>query len=120
DPGNNFARDFAFTAQTDTGSNDVKYSGHFIGDIDANANRNYVVAYSTPSWNSIGIGSPQQPGWLALHNMTNGDLIASYQINVTEADELLSSDQAALFQATIGYVTIDTLTNGTTEILWSS
>ena len=120
DPGNNFTRDSTFTAATDAGSNAVKYSAHFIGDIDASASLNYVVSYSTPSWNSIGIGSPQQPGWLALHNMTNGDLIATYQINVTEADELLSSDQAALFQATIGYVTVNTLANGTTEILWSS
>jgi hypothetical protein len=120
DPDNNFTSDSTFTPQVDSGSNSVKYSAHFIGDIDANANLNYVVAYSTPSWNSIGIGSAQQPGWLALHNMTNGDLIASYQISVTEADELLSSDEAALFQGTIGYVTIDTLPNGSTEILWSS
>ena len=120
DPDNNFVRDGSFTPQVDSGSNCVKYSAHFIGDIDANANLNYVVDYSTPSWNSIGIGTPQQPGWLALHNMTNGDLIATYPINVTEADELLSSDQTALFQATIGYVTIDQLPNGSVEILWSS
>jgi hypothetical protein len=120
DPDNNFVVDPTFTPQSDGGSNSVKYSAHFIGDIDASANVNYVVAYSTPSWNSIGIGSPQQPGWLALHDMITGNLIATYQINVTEADELLSSDQAALFQATIGYVTMDTLPSGTVEILWSS
>lgn len=120
DPANNFFKDSTFNPQADHGSNSVKYSAHFIGDIDANANLNYVVSYSTPSWNSIGIGSPQQPGWLALHNMTNGDLIASYEIAVTEADELLSLDQAALFQGTIGYVTIYTPTNGPVEVLWSS
>jgi hypothetical protein len=32
----------------------------------------------------------------------------------------LSGDQTALFQGTIGYVTVSAPTNGTAEILWSS
>jgi hypothetical protein len=120
DPDDNYFKDSSFVSKADAGSNSVKYAAQFIGDVDAKADLDYVVAYSTPSWNSIGIGFAQEPGWLALHSVTNGDLVASYKINVTEADELLSADQASLFQATIGYVTIYEPTNGPVEVLWSS
>ncbi len=115
-----FAKDNSFIAQGDAGSNCVIYTVHFLASADANPNLNYIATYSTPSWNSIAIGTPQEQGWLGLHNLTNGDLIASCKISVTEADELLPADQAALFAATYGYVTVSTPSNGPMEILWSS
>ena len=120
DPANNFVADGSFVAQPDGSSNAVRYAAHFIGDVDANSALNYVVAYSTPSYNSIGLGIPQTPGWLAIHDSLTGKLLGSYRLNVTEADELLSLDQAALFQSTVGYVTINVPTNGPVEVLWSS
>ena len=120
DPANNFTSDTNFVAQPDAGSNSVEYAAHFIGDVDANSNLNYVVAYSSPSYNSIAIGTAQQPGWLALHDLATGNLMGSYEISVTEADELLPVNRAALFQSTIGYVTIDIPASGPVEVLWSS
>jgi len=126
DPGNNFLIDGSFLAGTDTGPFGAAYAAHFIGDVDTKAALPYVISYSTPSWNTravYGASTSPLPGWLAVHETTNGTFISSYKLDVTEDAELLSSDQAALFQATIGYVNVSAPsnpTNGTAEILWSS
>ena len=125
DPTNNFVKDTSFVAGTDPGPFGTTYTAHFIGDVDTKSNLPYVISYSTPSWNTRAVYSGQLPipGWLAVHDVTNGTYISSYKLDVTEDAELLPTDQAALFQATIGYVSVSPSTNptnGTAEILWSS
>jgi hypothetical protein len=127
DPANNFIKDPSFVPGNDPSSfGAITYAAHFIGDVDTKVNLPYVISYSTPSWNTravYGTNTMPLPGWLAVHDVTNGTYISSHKIDVTEDSELLSSDQAALFQGTIGYVRASAPTNptsGTAEILWSS
>lgn len=79
-------------------------AANFSGSVDAHPDFGFVVHYSTPSWNSAAIGSPLRPGWLALHDLTNGNFIVAHQLSVTEVDELLATDNTALFLGTVGSV----------------
>jgi hypothetical protein len=116
----NFSRDASFTAPLDAAStNDVHYRADFIGDVDANPAVPYLVTYSTPSWNSRAVGIPDpRPGWLALSS-PDGTFVSARELNVTEDTELLSADQAADFQGTIGFVSLNKLSDGSIEVLWS-
>jgi hypothetical protein len=116
----NFSADASFTAPLDAAStNDVHYRADFIGDVDANAAVPYLVSYSTPSWNSRAVGIPDpRPGWLAL-STPDGTFVSSHELNVTEDTELLPTDQASDFQGTIGFLSLNKLTDGTVEVLWS-
>ena len=93
------------------------YVGRFISDTDTNGDLDYMVAYSTPSWNSVAIGvDPWLPGYLALHNH-DGELMATYTLNVTEDEEM--TDNVSNFHATLGGVQLIPTSDGA-EILWYS
>jgi hypothetical protein len=114
-----FVQDSTFIAPLDSSTNTVKYQAHFIGDVDANPNVPYLVTYSTPSWNSRAVGiDPPQPGWLAL-STPDGNFVSALKVDITEDAELLSADQASDFQGTIGFLKLNKLSDGTTEVLWS-
>ncbi len=99
------------------------YHGRFLSDTDANGDLDYMVAYSSPSWNSIAVGTaePFRPGYLALHNH-DGELLATYAIPVTEEAELNSDGEgggAANFHGTLGSVELIPTADGA-HILWYS
>lgn len=116
----NFFRDSIFTAPSDTTStNEIRYRADFIGDVDANPAVPYLVAYSTPSWNSRAVNIPEpRPGWLGLAAL-DGTLVAARELDVTEDAELLPTDEAANFQGTIGFVQLNKLADDAIEVLWS-
>lgn len=124
DPANLFSGDTAFVAEPapvpDEADESPRYLADFSGSVDAHPDLDFIVHYSTPSWNSAAIGIDQRPGWLAMHDRTNGTFIAAHQLAVTEADELLTQDQSALFLACVGSVSLYPLAGGGAEILWTS
>lgn len=79
----------------------------------------FLVHYSAPAYNHSAVGG-FKPGWLAVHDLTNGTFIAAYQLPVTEADELLTADNTALFIGCVGSVSMYPMPDGTAEILWTS
>lgn len=113
-----FSRDSSFTPQADPFLYTNKFRNDFIGGLDANSNLNYIVVYSTPTWNSRAVVGTPRPGWLALVGQ-DGRFLSSHKLNVTEDAELLSEDNASLFQGTVGFVSLNTLSNGVVEVLWS-
>jgi hypothetical protein len=121
DPDNNFANSGGFNVGSDPGSDSPKYTGLFTGAVGASSNLNYVVAYSTPSWNSGSVnGGTFSPGWLAVLDITTGNFISSYKLNVRESDALLTSDGTAKWEGTYGWVDLHDLGNGQVECIWSS
>ena len=116
----NFARDASFAAAEDTlSTEDVRYRNQFIGDVDANPAVPFLVAYSTPSWNSRAVSIPDpRTGWLALVQ-PDGTFISAHELRVTEDAELLPTDQSSNFQGTIGFLQLNKLADGATEVLWS-
>lgn len=121
DPANNFANAASFSAQGDAGTNAPRYTGNFTGTIGANPALGYIVVYQTPSWNSGTVNSGRyDPGFLGVENATNGNFIASLQLNVTEKDALLTVDKTAKWEGTYGWVDLKTLPNGDVECLWCS
>lgn len=114
----NFFSDSTFHAPADPFFYTEKYRNDFIGALDANQDLNYIAVYSTPSWNSRALGFSPRPGWLALVS-NQGRFLSAHKLNITEDAELLSEDQASLFQGTIGFVTLNKLANGDVEVLWS-
>lgn len=121
DAANLFVNDGSFLAEADPNTDAcAHYTANFSGSADAHPSFGFVVHYSTPSWNSAAIGSEKKPGWLALHDLTNGTFIAARQLSVSEADELLTTDNTALFLGTVGSVSLNRLADGTAEILWTS
>jgi len=125
DPANAFINDSTFAAQADPNTNGFsRYTGNFSGSVDAHPNSDFVVHYSAPPYNHTQVGGIK-PGWLAIHDRTNGTFIAAYQLSVTPADELLShgsdaGDPSALFIGCLGSVSLYPLADGTAEILWTS
>ncbi|HYT60699.1 MAG TPA: hypothetical protein VEL06_11045, partial [Haliangiales bacterium] len=114
----NYAADSTYTAPADPFTYLEKYRADFIGDVDANKDLDYLVIYSTPSWNSrVVVGAPR-PGWLALSKQ-DGRFLSSRKLDITEDAELLSADQSSIFQGTIGFATMNKLPDGTVEVLWS-
>jgi len=116
----NFVSDSTFAPRPDPFTYLEKFRNDFIGGIDTQTNSKYLAVYSTPSWNSRGIGiTTPRPGWLALVAQ-DGRFLSSHKLDVTEDAELLvPDDNASLFQGTIGFVSMNTLTNGDVEVLWS-
>jgi len=113
-----FTRDSTFNPPADPFTYDAKFRNDFIGGLDANPDLNYIVVYSTPSWNSRAVVGTPRPAWLALVG-ESGRFLSSRRIDITEDAELLSDDQASLFQGTIGFVSLNKLPSGETEVLWS-
>jgi hypothetical protein len=98
-----------------TNSDEVLYRTFFLTDVQTLPGLNYVVAFSTPSYNTYlttyppdpniyngGDGSVSnflrgsastmpnyQPGWLAIHDATSGDVRGLHLLNVTEALTLI-------------------------------
>lgn len=96
----------------------TRYTANFTSSTDAHDDLDFVVNYSAPAFNHNASGG-YKPGWLALHNVTNGAFIAAHELCVTEADEQLSTAGLAIFSACIGAVSISPLPDGTAEVLWS-
>lgn len=113
-----FNRDATFSPPSDPFTYPTRFRNDFIGGLDANQDLNYVAVYSTPSWNSRAVVGTPRPGWLALVG-ENGRFLSAREIPITEDAELLSEDQASLFQGTIGFVSLNKLATGEVEVLWS-
>ncbi len=108
-----------WNSESDPNTNALsRYTANFSLSADAHADLDFVVHYSAPAYNHSAVGG-YKPGWLALHNVTNGAFIAAHELCVTEADELLTLDNASLFVGGIGAVSISPLADGTAEVLWS-
>ncbi|HIG27836.1 MAG TPA: LamG domain-containing protein [Verrucomicrobiales bacterium] len=124
-----YFKDGDFTAHKSADAPQTAYRTEFISDVDAHPDLDYVVTYSTPSWNSRTIGRDvRSPGFLAVHDM-DGEVVSVYQLNVTEDDEVINDDEgnpdAALFHAFMGSVSLNLLPAGgggepTVELLWYS
>ena len=120
DPAHAFVNDSTFAAQADPNTNGFsRYTANFSGSVDAHPNFDFLVHYSAPAFNHSVVGG-YKPGWLAVHDLTNGNFIAAYQLPVTEADELLTGDNTALFIGCIGSVSMYLMPDGAAEILWTS
>lgn len=118
-PTNKFVSAAAFTVAGDPSSDAVKYTATYIATVAAHQDLGYVVALSVPPW----AGGPTKqnlPGWLAVHNRTNGAFLASCKLNVTEGDALLTADGSAKWEATYGWADLARLANGDVELLWCS
>ncbi|HEV8544076.1 MAG TPA: hypothetical protein VGR78_16920 [Verrucomicrobiae bacterium] len=113
-----FTRDSSFNPPADPFTYNVKFRNDFIGGLDANQDLNYIAVYSTPTWNSRAVVGNPRPAWLALVG-ENGRFLSARKIDITEDAELLSTDQASLFQGTIGFVSLNKLSTGEVEVLWS-
>lgn len=121
DPANNFIGAGTFNVQGDTTSPAPRYTGSFTGTVGAKEGTGWIVAYQTPSWNSLAVnGGKYDPGFLAVEDATNGTFIASYQLQVRESDALLTTDGASKWEGTYGWVELNSLPSGDTECLWSS
>jgi len=119
-PANLFTTDSAFSAQADPNTNNlVRYRALFQASCDVHPDLDFVVNYSAPPYNPTAVGG-DNPGWLAIHNRTNGQFIASYELCVSGADEYLSADNSPLFMSCLGSVSIYPLPDGTAEVLWTS
>lgn len=116
-PTNTFAATGTFTVTGDPGSDAVKYTATYIATVAAHKDLGYVVALSVPPW-AGGPAKQNLPGWLAVHNRTNGAFLASYKLNVTEANALLTTDGSAKWEATYGWADLTRLANGDVELLW--
>lgn len=120
DAANPFIGDGSFAAKPDANTHNLtRYLALFQGSCDAHPDVDFVVNYSTPPYNPTAVGG-DKPAWLAIHNRTNGDFIASYQICVSGAAEYLPDDQSPLFIGCLGSVSLYPLPDGTSEILWTS
>lgn len=124
-----YAKDGEFSAQKSGDAPQTAYRTEFITDVAAHPDLDYVVAYSTPSWNSRTIERElRSPGFLAVHDM-NGKILSVYQLNVTEDDEVINDAEgnpdAALFPAFLGNVSLNILPAAgggepEVELLWYS
>lgn len=120
DAANLFSTDGAFNAQQDPNTNNLtRYLALFSGSCDAHPDLDFVVHYSTPPYNPTAVGG-DKPGWLAIHDRTNGNFIASYQLCVSGTAEYLPDDNSPLFIGCLGSVSLYPLPDGTAEVLWTS
>ncbi len=109
-----------------------EYQVRFMTTVEGHPDLDYVVAYSTPSWNSAALGiDPPRPGFLALHDVSgtglvDGALISYHTLDVSEADEVIDPTEAeptGYWQSTGGNVRIYRSANdaaGACEVLWHS
>ena len=120
DPTLTFSNDGTFSAKPDPNTNNLaRYLTLFQGSCDVHPDVDFLVNYSTPPYNSPA-SAPHQPGWLAIHDRTNGNFIASYQLPGSDLDEYLPADSSMLFMGAIGSVSLYPLADGTAEVLWTS
>ena len=119
-PLNRFIGDSSFNAAADPNTNALyRYNAIFSGSCDVHPDLDFVVHYSTPPYNSPA-SAPHQPGWLAIHDATNGAFIASYELPATDLDEYLTGDGSMLWMGCLGSVSMSPLADGTAEVLWTS
>jgi len=117
---NLFVNDGTFAAKADPNTNNLtRYLALFQGSCDVHPDVDFVVNYSTPPYNPTAVGG-DKPGWLAIHDRTNGNFIASYQLCVSGAAEYLPDDNSPLFMSCIGSVSLYPIADGTAEVLWTS
>lgn len=127
--------DTYFSAQGVPGGGDLDYRANFIGDIQGHGELNYVVAYSCPSWNNLGVPfDPERPGFLGLHDVTqseaggqDGEVLSSYTVQIVESSEYrnaaVSETPTAEWYATEGTLEVNRPTgaaDGACEIIWCS
>ena len=126
--GTPFTGDSSFSAKRDPNAvPETDYVTEFISDVDGDGALGYVVAYSTPSWNSKAVGRvPYRPGFLALHTHS-GDILGSRTLNVLESQEIVGDPAAdgvtAQFHGALGAVEVNVLPGqkaGQAEVLWYS
>ena len=87
-----FTKDAAFNATKNGGAPLTAYRTEFITDIATLSDLDFVVTYSTPSWNSRTIEREvRSPGFLAVHGH-DGTVRSVYQLNVTEDDEVIPDE----------------------------
>ena len=114
-----------FTVGVDDQATIAQYRTLFMSDVDGNDNLDYVVAYSTPSWNTIALGlEDYSPGFLAVHDF-DGPIISTYTINALEDQELFTDldPPTSSFYGALGSVSVyvpQGASAGSAEILWYS
>jgi hypothetical protein len=87
-----FTKDDEFSATKNTIAPLTAYRTEFISDVATKSELDFVVAYSTPSWNSRAIEREiRSPGWLAVHGV-DGAIRSVYLLDVTEDDEVIPDD----------------------------
>lgn len=115
-----------FNAEKNGDAAPDEYRTEFMSAVDGDDSLNYVVAYSTPSWNSENLGLAEtRPGWLAVHDTVEGTFISAYKLEVTEDVEFDpdAAPPAALWHGTLGDVSVNVPEGapaGACEILWHS
>lgn len=79
-----------------------RYDGNWGGILDANAEVDYIVNYSFPSWNNQ-FGSIKKPGWIAVHRL-DGSIASNsgYKLPFYETD-IQSDDAGAEVGNEFGY-----------------
>lgn len=117
---NRFTSDSSFNAAADPNTNALyRYTAIFSGSCDVHPDLDFVVHYSTPPYNSPA-SAPHQPGWLAIHDATTGNFIASYELPASDLDEYMPADSSMLWMGAFGSVSMYPLADGTAEVLWTS
>jgi hypothetical protein len=87
-----FTKDAEFSATKNTIAPLTAYRTEFISDVATKSGLDFVVTYSTPSWNSRAIQRAiRSPGWLAVHGV-EGAVRSVYLLDVTEDDEVIPDD----------------------------
>ncbi len=126
-PGDVFADDSEFfSAQGMPDAGDLDYRANYIGDVGGADGLPYIVAYSTPSWDS---SVKTSPGFLALHDVSasaltgemDGAYISSLQLDVYTTEELrLPTVTTSSWYGTEGVVEVNipsTAAPGASEVL---
>lgn len=124
-----FTKDAAFTATKNASAPLTAYRTEFITDVATHSDLDFVVAYSTPSWNSRAIErEDRSPGWLAVHG-PDGAIRSVYRLDVTEDDEVIPDEAGTPNRAsatgTLGSLEINILGlnedgSNNNELLWFS
>ena len=123
-----FVKDGDFWTAEKLGDADsaTEYRTEFITDADSANGLPYVVAYSTPSWNSLSAnGGVYAPGWLAVHDASgsldkDGAILSSHMIGVYESDEMFDAETAD-WHGALGEIDVNipaAASEGACEILW--
>ena len=87
-----FTKDATFNAVKNGNAPLTAYRTEFITDIATRSDLDFLVTYSTPSWNSRAIEREMRsPGWLAVHGH-DGTVRSVYHLDVTEDDEVVPDD----------------------------
>ena len=124
-----FTKDSEFSATKNTIAPLTAYRTEFISDVTAHSELDFVVAYSTPSWNSRAIEREvRSPGWLAIHG-EDGAIRSVYLLDVTEDDEVIPDESGTPVRShatgTLGSLELNLLEasgedSNMIELLWFS